>query len=173
VGRPARAGAAVGLVLLATPTPRFPEAAQWIGGLQGVASGLANLAAIMAVALSRHRLGLATTLAAVPWLLSPLAATAAWGWWLAALAVLAVATYDGARWRALPIGALVLVLAVAYCTTGVSWNVALTGPVDLHGRDPDALFDGRRLSYLLAYLGGTAALTAVAAWAGTRTRSAR
>ena len=81
----------------------------------------------------------------------------AWGWWLAGLAVLAVAMFDGARRRALPIGALVVGLAVAYWTTGMYWNVALVGPVNLHGRV---------VSYLAAYLGAVAVVALAAALTG-------
>ncbi|PZG16725.1 hypothetical protein C1I95_16905 [Micromonospora craterilacus] len=89
----------------------------------------------------------------------------AWGWWLAGLAVLGVAVFDGARRRALWIAALVVTLAVVYCTSGVYWNVPAVGPVSLYGRDPSRWFDGARLFYLSAYLGAVVAvvLTAVLA----------
>jgi DNA-binding CsgD family transcriptional regulator len=171
--------ALVGLVFLTTPwsgTLSFGYPSDDVLGTAGsgrIALGLANLTAIMAVVLSRHRLGLATVLAAVPWLLSLIAATMAWGWWLAALAVLAVAMFDGARRRALPIGALVVILAVAYCTTGVYWNVPLVGPVNLSGRDPSVWVDGMVLSYLAAYLGTVGAVVLAAALTGTLARSRR
>jgi DNA-binding CsgD family transcriptional regulator len=171
--------ALVGLVLLMTPwagTLSFDYPSNAVLGaadLGLIAFGLANLISIMAVALSRHRLGWATVLAVVPWLLSPIAATMAWGWWLAALAVLAVAMFDDARWRALPIGALVVTLAVAYCTTGVYWSVPLVGPVNLYGRDPSVRFDRTVLSYLASYLGTVGAVALVAALTGTLTRFRR
>jgi hypothetical protein len=131
---PLTLAALVGLVLLATPwrgtlSMRIFDTEPGTVGLNRLMLGIANITAIVAVLLSRHRIWLASALAAVPWLLSPLAATMAWGWWLAGLAVLAVAMFDGARRRALPISALVVGLAVAYCTTGMYWNVPLTGPV--------------------------------------------
>jgi DNA-binding NarL/FixJ family response regulator len=142
-------------------------------GLGRVALGLANLAAIMGVALSRYRLGLACGLAAVPWLLSPVSATMAWGWWLAGLAVLAVAVFDGARRPALWIAAPVVALALAYCTTGMYWNSPFVGPVFLSGRDPNRWFDGVRLSYLAAYLGSIGAVVLTAAVTGAAARSRR
>jgi DNA-binding CsgD family transcriptional regulator len=171
--------ALVGLVLLMTPwsgTSSFDGPADDVLGaadLVRIVLGLANLAAIMAVALSRYRLGLATVLAAVPWLLSPFAATMAWGWWLAAVAVLAVAMFDGARRRALPIAAMVVILAVAYCTTGVYWDVPLVGPVNLYGRDPSVRFDGTVLLYLAEYLGAVGAVAVAAALTGTVVRFRR
>jgi DNA-binding CsgD family transcriptional regulator len=176
---PLALAALVGLVLLMTPWSGIPSFGYSSNGVMGAAGpgsivlGLANLAAIMAVALSRYRLGLATVLAVVPWLLSPIAATMTWGWWLAALAVFAVAMFDGARRRALPIGALVVALAVAYCTTGVYWNVPLVGPVNLYGRDPSVRFDGTVLSYLAQYLGAVGAVALAAALTGTLARSRR
>ena len=174
---PLALAALVGLVLLATPSPGMfalsdpADAAPGLAGLRSIALGLANLTAIMAVALSRHRLGPATLLAAVPWLLSPIAASMAWGWWLAALAVLTMAMFDGARRRALPIAALVVGLAVAYCTTGMYWNVALVGPVNLYGRDPSVRFDGIVLTYLAQYLGTVAVVALTAALTGALVRS--
>jgi DNA-binding CsgD family transcriptional regulator len=181
---PLAIAAVVGLALLTTPwsgtlsfsypADSVPEiAGPGVAGLGRIALGLANLTAIMAVVLSRHRLGLATVLAAVPWLLSPIAATMAWGWWLAGLAVLGVAMFDGARRRALPIGALVVILAIAYCTTGVYWNVPLVGPVNLYGRDPSVWIDGMVLSYLAAYLGTVGAVVLAAARTGALFRSRR
>lgn len=81
----------------------------------------------------------------------------AWGWWLAGLAVLGVAVFHGARRLAPRLAALVVTLALAYCTTGVAWNVPLVGPVSLYSRDPSRWFDGVRLGYLAAYLGAVAA----------------
>ncbi|MFC4148013.1 response regulator transcription factor [Micromonospora mangrovi] len=165
----------VGLVLLATPA-RLPSA-QAVGDLPNVvpsvgriALGLANLAATIAVVVSRHRLGLATVLTTIPWVLSPLATTMMWGWWLANLAVLGVAVFDGVRRRALWIAALAIALALIYCTSGVYWSVPLVGPIHLYARDPGRWFDGTRLFYLAAYLGAVAAvvLTAVLARAVKR-----
>jgi DNA-binding CsgD family transcriptional regulator len=175
---PLALAALVGLVLLMTPwsgNPLFGYSPDGVLGAAGpgtIVLGLANLTAIMAVALSRYWLGLATVLAVVPWLLSPIA-TMTWGWWLAALAVLAVAMFDGAGRRALPIGVLVVALAVAYCTTGVYWNVPLVGPVNMYGRDPSVRFDGTVLSYLAQYLGAVGAVALAAALAGTLARSRR
>jgi DNA-binding CsgD family transcriptional regulator len=118
---------------------------------------VANLAAIAAVASSRYRLRLASLLVAVPWVLSPVAATMAWGWWLAGLVVLGVAVFDGARGHALWIVALVGTLAVLYCTTGLYWNVPLVGPVNLYARDAGSWLDSTRLFYLATYLGAVAA----------------
>lgn len=170
--------ACAGLVLLVTPVPGtfsfwYADRLLATNGLGLIAFGLAALAAVMSVALSRHRLGLASALAAVPWVLSEPAATMMWGWWLAALAVLAVAVFDGARRRAVPIAVLVVVLAVAYCTTGMYWNVPLVGPVNLFSRDPNVRFDGTMLSYVAAYLGAVAAVVLVAALTGKLARSRR
>ncbi|WP_374250809.1 response regulator transcription factor [Micromonospora sp. R77] len=158
----------VGLVLLATPArppsgPVIGDLPNVVPGVGRIALGLANLAAIMAVVLSRRRLGLASLLAAVPWVLSPVTTTMMWGWWLANLAVLGVAVFDGARRRALWIAALAIALALAYCTSGVSWSVPIVGSVHLYARDPDRWLDGTRLFYLAAYLGAVPAvvLTAV------------
>ena len=181
---PLATAAVVGLVLLTTPWSgplsfSYPSdavlgiAGSGVAGPGRIALGLANLTAIMAVILSRHRLGLATVLAAIPWLLSPIAATMAWGWWLGGLAVLGVAMFDGARRRALPIGALVVILAVAYCTTGVYWSVPLVGPVNLYGRDLNLWIDGVVLSYLAAYLGTVGSVVLAAARAGVLFRSRR
>ena len=181
---PLATAAVVGLVLLTTPWSgplsfSYPSdavlgiAGSGVAGPGRIALGLANLTAIMAVILSRHRLGLATVLAAIPWLLSPIAAKMAWGWWLGGLAVLGVAMFDGARRRALPIGALVVILAVAYCTTGVYWSVPLVGPVNLYGRDLNLWIDGVVLSYLAAYLGTVGAVVLAAARAGVLFRSRR
>src|SRR5258708_5207728 len=82
---PVSLAAFVGLVLLTTPwsgtlSSSYPsDAVLGVAGLGRIALGFGNLTAIMAVVLSRHRLGLATVLAAVPWVLSPIAATMAWG----------------------------------------------------------------------------------------------
>jgi DNA-binding CsgD family transcriptional regulator len=169
---PLMLAALVGLLLQITPWPRTLSvdvlAQVPASGLGRLAIGLANLAAIMAVALSRRRLWLASALAAVPWLLSPVAETMAWAWWLAALAVLAVAVYDGGRRRALPVGALVVALAVGYCTTGVYWSVPLLGPVNLDAEDLGLL-----VYYLAAYLGIVAVVVLIAAFLGTAVRSRR
>ena len=169
----------VGVVLLATPSPQedvfgdFPGAVLVGDDIRRVALGLANLAAIMAVALSRYRLGLACALAAIPWMLSPIAATMAWGWWLAGLAVLGVAVFDGARGRALWIAAPVVALALVYCTSGVHWNAPFVGPVALYGRDPNRWFDEVRLSYLAAYLGTIGVVVLTGALTGAAARSRR
>jgi DNA-binding CsgD family transcriptional regulator len=169
----------VGVVLLATPSPQedvygdFPGAVLVGDDIRRVALGLANLAAIMAVALSRYRLGLACALAALPWMLSPIAATMAWGWWLAGLAVLGVAVFDGARGRALWIAAPVVALALVYCTSGVRWNAPFVGPVALYGRDPNRWFDEIRLSYLAAYLGTIGVVVLTGALTGAAARSRR
>lgn len=167
--------ALVGLVLLATPSAGTLSFAYLPGtaGVERVAFGLANLAAVVAVVLSRHRLGLATGLSIIPWLLSPIATTMAWGWWLAALAVLGLAMFDGPRWRVLPIGALVLILTVVYTTTEVYWSVALVGPVNLRGRGPAGGFDRLAMSYLAAYLGTVAAVVLIAALTDRLVRSWR
>ncbi len=171
--------AVVALVLLATPQPQthvfgdFPSGVPGAGSMGLVALGLANLAAIAAVALSRYRLGLACVLAAVPWVLSPLAGAMAWGWWLAGLAVLGVAVFDGARSRALPIAALVITLALVYSMSGVYWNVPLVGPVNLYGHDPDRWFDDLRLFYLAAYLGTVGAVVLAAVLARVAVRRQR
>ena len=165
---PLALAAVVALVLLATPQPQtqvfgdFPGAVPGAASMGLIAPGLANLAAIAAVALSRYRLGLASVLAAVAWVLSPLAGAMAWGWWLAGLAVLGVAVFDGARRRALPIAALVITLALVYCTSEVYWNVPLVGPVNLYGRDPARWLDDLRLFYLAAYLGTVGAVVLAA-----------
>lgn len=166
----------VGLVLLATPRIRmdvtgFPSgAALDVEGLSRMTRGLADLAAILAVALSRYRLGLACGLIVAPWALAPVANTMAWGWWLAGLAVLGVAVFDGARKRALGLAALVTALAVAYCSSGIYWSVPFVGPVNLYNTDPDRWFDGTRQFYLAAYLGavGAVVLTAALGRAGVR-----
>ncbi len=169
----------VGLVLLATPSPQEPELGDLPGAVLGadgigrIALGLANLAAIMAVALSRYRLGLACALAVVPWVLSPVAGSMVWGWWLAGLAVLGVAVFDGARRRALLIAALVVALALVYCTSGVHWNAPLVGPVSLYNRDPNRWLDGIRLSYLAAYLGTIGAVVLVGTFTAAAARSRR
>ncbi|GGM23860.1 hypothetical protein GCM10011608_05810 [Micromonospora sonchi] len=168
----------VGLVLLATPAPWpqmhvFDDLPSAVPGVGRIAIGLANLAAIMAVALSRHRLGLACVLTAVPWVLSPLAATMAWGWWLASLAVLGVAVFDGARKRALWIAALAIALALTYCTSGVYWNVPLVGPVNLYASDPSRWLDDTRLFYIAAYLGAVGAVVLTAALTRAVTRRQR
>jgi DNA-binding CsgD family transcriptional regulator len=169
----------VGLVLLATPSPRedafggFPGAVLGPDDIGRVALALANLAAIMAVAFSRYRFGLACALAVLPWVLAPVTATMAWGWWLAGLAVLGVVVFDGTRGRALWIAAPVVALALTYCTSGVQWNVPLVGPVSLYGRDPNHWFDGVRLSYLTAYLGIIASVVLTCALTGAAARSRR
>ncbi len=127
----------------------------------------------MAVALSRYRLGLACALAVVPWVLSPVAGSMVWGWWLAGLAVLGVAVFDGARRRALLIAALVVALALVYCTSGVHWNAPLVGPVSLYNRDPNRWLDGIRLSYLAAYLGTIGAVVLVGTFTAAAARSRR
>ncbi len=157
--------AVVALILLMTPLTRASmsdNGAVRFDGFPGLLNPshvlvwIANLAAVAAVALARHRLLVATGLAVVPWLLTPLLGSTAWGWWLAALTVLAVAGYEGARWRALPVAALVLVLTIAYGTTGVFWSVPAVGPVNLTGQ----------LSYLAAYLGVVVAVVAAASLTG-------
>ena len=169
----------VALVVLVTPWPgiafsgQFPGAILDVNSMSRIVLGLANLSAITAVALSRYRLGLASALAVVPWVLSPLAMTMAWGWWLAALAVLAVAVFDGARGRALWIAALVVALTLFYCTTGVYWSVPLAGRVNLHSRNPSQWLDGVMLSYLSAYLATVGIVASIAAMAGSAARSRR
>jgi hypothetical protein len=105
-GPPSALAFLAGLVLLATPwqqrTFPFGEVPDVVPGAFVLA--LANLAAIMGVVLSRYRLGLASALVALPWVLSPFAGTMAWGWWAAGLAVLGVAVFDGARRHALWVG---------------------------------------------------------------------
>ncbi|GIF63235.1 hypothetical protein Ais01nite_12700 [Asanoa ishikariensis] len=135
---------------------------------------IANLAATAAVALSRYRLGLAGWLVAAPWLLSPVPGAMTWGWWLASLAVLGVAVFDGARRHAVLIGALVTALAMVYCTTDVHWNVPFVGPVNLESRDPVRWLDSTRQFYLASYLGALAAvvLTAMLLRAVLRRREA-
>jgi len=163
-GAPATLALLVGLMLLATPwQPRtypFGETPDVIPG--AVVLALANLAAVMGVALSRYRLGLASALVALPWVLSPFAATMAWGWWSAGLAVLGFAVFDGARRHAAWVGSMVVLLALVYCTSGVYWSVPLSGPVDLHSHDPARWFDATRFSYLAAYLGTIVAVVLAA-----------
>ncbi len=164
----------VGVLLLATPSQQAEVSGivmTGVGGIGPVVLGFAHLAAVMAVALSRHRIGLATVLATVAWALSPIAGTMAWGWWLAGLAVLGVAIFDGERRRALWIAALVVALAVTYCTSGVSWSVPFAGPVELRSYDPNRWLDDLRLSYVAAYLGAVGATVTVAMFAGNAVRS--
>jgi len=169
----------VGLVLLATPLPPQQDFSDlpggWLGasGMRRIAVEFGGLAAILAVALSRHRLGLACVLATVPWVLVPLTATMVWGWWLAGLAVLGVAVFEGARRRALWAAALVITLALIYCISGVYWNVPFVGPVNLYARDPSRWLDGTRLSYLAAYLGAIAAVVLTAALSAAAVRRQR
>lgn len=158
---PVALAAAVGLLLLATPGPLPGGAPDGFGGVNYLARTLATVAAIAAVVLSRHLLWPATALAALPWLLSPLAGQAAWAWWLAAVTVLAVALYDGHRLRAVPIGAVVLALTIIYGTARVPWDVPFTGPVTLAGGDQP---------YLAAYLGVVATACLAAAVAGSVVR---
>jgi hypothetical protein len=154
---PLTLAAAVGFVLYLTPSLRVVDTTfEVVDKTPGL---LAGLAAVAAVALSRHRLGLATGLAVVPWLSYPLTGTLAWGWWLAGLVVLAVAVYDGAGLRALPIGLITVALAVGYATTQAYWAVPLVGPVNLPGP-----------SYLLAYLGVMATVVVAARTAGWAVR---
>src|SRR5690606_1878062 len=103
----------------------------------------------------------------------------AWGWWLASLAVLGVAVFDGARRAALWIGALVTALALVYCTSGIYWSVPFVGPVNLSSRDPGRWLDATRLGYVAMYLGavggtvllGLLARIVVRRWRATRTAS--
>ncbi len=160
---PVMLAAAVGLLLLATPGPLPGGAPDGFAGVNYLARTLATVAAIAAVALSRHFLWPAAALATLPWLLSPLAGKAAWAWWLAAVLVLVVALYDGHRLRAVPIGAVVLVLTVIYGTAEVPWDVPFAGPVMLATGDQP---------YLAAYLGVvvTAGLAATVAGSVVRRR---
>jgi DNA-binding CsgD family transcriptional regulator len=168
----------VGLVLLATPwhqTFFLSVAGTTLSTHEATPIGLgfANLAAVMAVVLARHRLRLASALAVVPWVFSPLLGTMAWGWWLAGLAVLGIAVFDGARWRALWIATPVIILTLVYCTTRVYWSAPLVGPVNLDSHDPSRRFDGTMASYTAAYLGTVVAVVVIATLAGTVARSRR
>lgn len=174
---------AVAVVLHVTPWPRTDIVADAVvlaaGRASHVAVGVANLASIMAVLLSRYRIGLACVLAAAPWVLAPVVTVMAWGWWLASLAVLGVAVFDGARRTALWIGALVTALALVYCTSGIYWSVPFVGPVNLSSRDPGRWLDATRLGYVAMYLGavggtvllGLLARIVVRRWRATRTAS--
>ncbi|SNT64561.1 regulatory protein, luxR family [Asanoa hainanensis] len=139
---------------MATPQARYDavQLAVWMG----------NLAVTAAVALSRYRPGLAGWLVAVPWLLAPVPGTMTWGWWLAGLAVLGVAVFDGARWPAAWLAALVTAVTVLYCTTGVDWNVPFVEPVNLESHDPNRWLDSTRKLYLALYLGAIAAVVLTA-----------
>jgi DNA-binding CsgD family transcriptional regulator len=162
----------VGLVLLVTPLP-LQDFGDLPGGVRRIAVALGGLAAVIAVVFSRYRPGLACVLAAVPWILVPLTATMVWGWWLAALAVLGVAVFDGARRRALWVAASVITLALIYCTSGVYWNVPFVGPVNLYARDPNRWLDATRLTYMAAYLGAVAAVVLIAALSAAVARRQR
>jgi DNA-binding CsgD family transcriptional regulator len=141
----------VGIVLLATPSP---------SGSLGV--GLGNAAAVLAVALSRYRPRFSAVLVASPWAMSVFT-TVQWGWWLAALAVLALAVFDRQRIPAVCTAALVVALAVVYATSGAYWNAPWVGPVNLATRGSDGQFDSLFRSYLVAYL-GTVAVVVLVAW---------
>lgn len=144
----------VAILLQVTPRPLPGGAPDGLSTLAYVAQWLADLATVGAVALSRQRLGLATVLAVVPWLLWPLLGGMAWAWWFSAAAVLVVAAYDGVRARAVPIAVFVLGLTVMYGTGKVHWRVPLVGLVNL---------DRERPSYLVSYL-GIVSIVVVAAW---------
>ncbi|MGC5033702.1 response regulator transcription factor [Micromonospora sp. DT229] len=159
--------AVVGTVLLGTPwwgvDALYEGSSTWLIDPARLGLGIANLAAIAAVASSRYRLKVACALTAVPWVLSPLLGVVAWGWWLAALAVLGIAVYGGARRLALALAALAVTLAVLYCTSEMYWHVPLVGPVNLLPGEPDRWMDRIRLSYLAFYLGAVGAVVLFAA----------
>lgn len=161
---PVTLAATVGLLLLATPGPMPGGASDGFSAVNHLARVLATVAVVTAVALSRHFVVPAAALAALPWLLSPLAGQAAWAWWLAAVAALVVALYDGHRLRAVPIGAVVGVLTVVYGTTRVPWDVPFAGPVMLANGDQP---------YLAAYAGSVATACLVAVVAGSVVRRRR
>ncbi|WP_327023638.1 helix-turn-helix transcriptional regulator [Micromonospora sp. NBC_01739] len=157
----------VGTVLLATPwwgvDALYEGASTWLIDPARLGLGIANLAAVAAVASSRYRLKVPCALTAVPWVLSPLLGVVAWGWWLAVLAVLGIAVYEGARWLALALAALAVTLAVLYCTSEMYWHVPLVGPVNLLPGEPDRWIDRIRLTYLAFYLGAVGAVVLFAA----------
>ncbi|GAA0362836.1 hypothetical protein GCM10009541_01390 [Micromonospora gifhornensis] len=166
-GAPLVLAAAVGMLLVATPwwgvNGLDETSSPWFVDLERLVLGLANFAAVAAVALSRYRLGAACVVATVPWVLSPLLGAVAWAWWSAVLAVLGIAVLDGARRLSLAMAALAVTLAVVYCTTGMYWHVPIVGPVNLFSREPDRWLDETRLIYLAFYLGAVGVVVLLAA----------
>jgi DNA-binding CsgD family transcriptional regulator len=166
---PLALGFVVGSVLLATPWPLGP-----VPDGAHLAVGLGNGTAVIGVVLSRYQARFSAVLVTLPWVIAAFTHTMQWGWWLAALAVLALVVFDGQLLPALGTAALVVVLAVVYGTGGAYWNAPWVGPVNLETRGPDGHFNSALLSYLAVYLGTAAVvvLTATLARAALRARPA-
>jgi signal transduction histidine kinase len=128
---------------------------------------LAGFSVVAATAVSRWRPGLAAFLVVWPFASILLTDTFVWGWWLAALFVAMVLTFDATRTRwqaaAVAVGVVVLV-AVWYCVSGAS---ALL-PVGLVTAGTEHDMVGL---YLTLYLGCVAVVIGAAGLTGPMYRS--
>lgn len=134
-------------------------------GLAGPFPVVAGAAAVAGVLLGRWNPGWGTVLTLLPFLGLPWLGSWVWGWWLATLAVAALAALDGLGRAVVPTLASVLVV-VAYCGTEVPAQLPI-GPVT------SGTGTGYETEVLVMYVLAIAAVVGVAAATGSAERSRR